>query len=52
MVCIVQGVAQVILRDHKPNMWEGGPRPTDYDRHYPNVDVYECPNCKARVVLE
>jgi hypothetical protein len=51
MVCIKTGAQQVLLyaKDDKPNMWEGG-RPTK--DHYPNVDVFECPHCRARVVRQ
>ena len=48
------GVPQVILDhdDDLPNDWRGVDRPSRYRRHYPNVDFYECPVCKARIVRE
>ena len=53
MRCIKTGAAQVLLDppDDKPNDWSGGMRPIGR-QHYPNVDVYECPNCRARIVRE
>ena len=52
MQCIKTGAQQVILDVHEPNDWSGGSRPTRYRKHYPNVDVFECPNCHARIVRE
>lgn len=52
MQCIKTGASQVILDVHEPNDWSGGSRPTHYRPHYPNVDVFECPNCHARMVRE
>ena len=52
MNCIKTGAQQVILDIHEPNDWSGGSRPTHYRKHYPNVDVFECPNCHARIVRE
>jgi len=52
MVCIKTGARQVILDpevDH-PNTWETAARPSMYREHYPNCDVFECPNCHSRVV--
>lgn len=49
MVCIKTGAAQVILDHTGPNLWDKTGRPDDWRRHYPNVDVFECPNCHARV---
>ncbi len=40
MVMDVCGASQVIVQGK------------DVRRHYPNVDVYVCPNCHARVVHE
>ena len=51
MVCIKVGANQVLLDGGKrPNEWSGGGRPADWRNHYPNVDVFECPNCGARIV--
>ena len=54
MVCIKTGARQVILLDHKNNYWnpDAGGRPEYIREHYPNVDVFECPNCRARIVKE
>ena len=53
MRCIKTGANQVLLEGGKrPNNWEEAARPPDWRRHYPNVDVYECPNCHARVAKE
>jgi hypothetical protein len=52
MRCIKIGAQQVILDVHQPNDWSGGSRPTRYHKHHPNVDVFECPNCHARIVRE
>ena len=52
MQCIKTGARQVILDVHQPNDWSGGARPGRYREHYPNVDVFECPNCHARIVRE
>ena len=50
MKCIKTGAQQVLLDGGKrPNNWEEK-RPADWRNHYPNVDVFECPNCGARVV--
>lgn len=50
MRCIKTGANQVLLEGGKrPNDWSNPERPADWRRHYPNVDVYECPNCHARV---
>jgi hypothetical protein len=50
MKCIKMGAEQVITDMFEPNDWSGGSRPSRYRRHYPNVDVFECPNCRARIV--
>ena len=52
MEMIKMGARQGILVDHKPNDWSGSGRPTQAREHFPRVDVYECPHCKARVVRE
>lgn len=52
MKCIKTGANQVILENHFSNDWSGGARPSNYRPHYPNVDVFECPNCHARIVRE
>ncbi len=52
MICIKTGAQQVILTDDKPNDWSGGARPNQYRKHYPNVDVFECPHCHARIARE
>jgi hypothetical protein len=54
MKCIKTGVEQVILEpdQNKANMWDSPARPDRYRPHYPNVDVFECPNCGARVAKE
>ena len=52
MQCIKTGAQQVILDVHQSNDWSGGSRPTRYRKHYPNVDVFECPNYHARIVRE
>lgn len=54
MRCIKTGARQVILDPDvdKPNAWTSAARPSGYRPHYPNCDVFECPVCKARVVVE
>jgi hypothetical protein len=37
MTCVKTGAEQFLV---------------DGSQHYPNVDVFECPNCKLRVVRE
>jgi hypothetical protein len=54
MRMIAVGARQVVFHGQHGrllNLWEGGDRPRGYG-HYPNVDVYECPTCKARVVYD
>lgn len=44
------GAQQVLLDGGKtPNDWSSAERPADWRNHYPNVDMFECPNCGARV---
>lgn len=50
MTCLAVGVPQVVLVDPKPNDWTTATRPSQYRQHYPAVDVYECPHCRARMV--
>lgn len=55
MLCIKTGAAQVILDGNngkRPNDWSDPARPADWHRHYPNVDVFECLNCGARIARE
>ena len=54
MECIKTGAAQVILDtdQDRPNTWGDAARPDRYRRHYPNVDVFECPVCHARITRE
>ena len=54
MQCIKTGARQVTLQPSqgRDNDWSMGSRPDLYWIHYPNVDVFECKNCGARVVLE
>lgn len=52
MKCIKMGAKQVILDHHAPNTWGTATRPSRYHNHYPNVDVFECPHCHARMVRE
>lgn len=52
MKCIKTGARQVIMDDDKANDWASGARPSRYREHYPNVDVFECSNCGARIVRE
>ena len=54
MVCIKTGALQVILLDDQngPNMLADAARPGRWRNHYPNVDVFECPNCRARIVRD
>ncbi len=54
MRVIKTGAEQVILGTHVdgPNLWASAERPSNYRKHYPNVDVFECPNCGARVARE
>jgi hypothetical protein len=51
MHIIKTGARQVILESDqdKPNDWASAARPDHYREHYPNVDVFECPVCGARV---
>jgi hypothetical protein len=51
MKCIKTGANQVLLDGGKrQNDWSSAERPLDWRNHYPNVDVFECPNCGARIV--
>lgn len=54
MRCIKTGAVQVILEpdQDKPNEWTEKGRPDRFTQHYPNVDVYECANCHARVAKD
>ncbi len=53
MRCIKTGSRQVLLfNSHEPNTWKDEDRPRELGKHYPNVDVFECPNCRSRVVRE
>ena len=54
MVCIKTGANQVILLDWQngPNVWNNLERPDRWRNHYPNVDVFECPNCRSRIARE
>lgn len=52
MKCIKTGARQVLLARHHLNDWMDAARPAVYRDHYPNVDVFECPNCHARVARE
>lgn len=52
MTCIKTGAQQVILYDHRANDWSTAERPIEWRAHYPNVDVFECPNCHARIARE
>lgn len=52
MECIKTGAMQVVLDTPEPNMWTGAGRPASYRRHFPNVDVFECPHCHARIAKE
>lgn len=52
MRCIKQGARQVLLAVHKANDWSDTERPKYAREHYPNVDVFECPNCHARMARE
>jgi len=52
MRVIKAGAVQVILKEHKRNLWDEAPRPSGYHKHYPNVDVHECQHCFARVAVE
>jgi len=51
MECIKTGAIQVLLEpaQDRPNNWDFGPRPDQFRIHYPNIDIFECPNCHARV---
>jgi len=51
MKVLKNGVNQVLLDGGKrPNDWSSLERPADWRMHYPAGDLYECPNCGARVV--
>ena len=55
LVCIKTGARQVLVLPDgpPPNDWGADTvRPTYSHTHYPNVDVYECQTCRARVVKE
>jgi len=52
MRCIKTGAPQVVLDVSQPNLWTDAGRPSDWRRHYPNVDLFECPTCGARVAKE
>jgi len=54
MICIKTGARQVILDElvDGANYWTSAERPRAYTPHYPNVDVYECPICHARIAKE
>lgn len=50
MTAIKTGAQQVLLDTGKtPNDWTSGERPANWRNHYPNVDVFECQNCGARM---
>jgi len=50
MKVIKTGAQQVLLDGGKqPNDWSSADRPRAWRNHYPNVDLYECPHCGARV---
>jgi len=51
MKMIALGAQQVLGRDDPitPNDWSMAGRPAKWRKHYPNVDVFECPNCHARI---
>ena len=51
MRCIKTGARQVLLspEDDVANNWENA-RPIHHRPHYPNVDVFICDNCGARIV--
>ena len=53
MECIKMGATQVVLDppENKPNDWSEIIRPQGR-RHFPNIDIFECPNCHARIVRE
>ena len=63
MTCVKNGVRQKIAETENgklPNMWIRTKEEAKIDfeklkstrRHYPNVDFYECPVCRAQIVLE
>jgi len=50
MKVIKTGAQQVVLDGgRRPNDWSSSERPSDWRNHYPNVDLFECPVCGARV---
>ena len=52
MICIKVGARQVLLISDQPNDWTSAGRPAYVKTHYPNVDVFECQTCRARIVQE
>jgi hypothetical protein len=62
MVCIKNGVAQMVGDGPRgiPNSWPKTKEEMEKDcenlkfvrRHYPNVDLYECPVCRSKVCVE
>ena len=60
MTCVKNGVRQKVADTKIPNMWTRTKEKTHSDleklksarKHYPNVDFYECPVCRAQIVLE
>lgn len=53
MLCIKTGAQQVLLDGGKrSNDWSASERPSDWRNHYPNVDVFECRNCGARIARD
>lgn len=60
MICVKAGVRQEITGErHLPNLWDNTKEAFDTDlekrknakRHYPDVDFYECPVCRAQVMV-
>mgnify|MGYP001570318044 FL=1 len=47
-------VRQVLLvpEDDHENNWDSNSRPRILREHFPNVDMFECPVCRSRIVRE
>ena len=60
MICKQTGIHQEISKTFISNPWAKTKEIADIDfkrlkearRHYPNVDLYECPHCRTQIVIE
>jgi len=60
MVCLKNGVLQMVASEKIPNKWIKDREEARREfkilkqarRHYPDVDLYECPVCRSQMVVE